>query len=149
MSPENAGYSGTPLVRKLGVKPGSRLVVLDAPDRWTVPDLPEDVDVSTNEPAGVGSADVVLVFVRAAAGLDAAVALGSAVYPDGGLWIAWPRRAGGHDSDMTESAVRDAALPLGLVDVKVAALDADWSGVRLVWRREVRGAPDPPTAWTP
>jgi hypothetical protein len=57
---------------------------------------------------------------------------------NGSLWLAWPRRAGGHESDITDNLVREAALPLGLVDVKVAALDHDWSSLRLVWRKELR-----------
>jgi hypothetical protein len=64
--------------------------------------------------------------------------LGDAVFPDGALWAAWPRRAGGHDSDITDAVVREVALPLGLVDVKVAALDEDWSGLKLVWRKARR-----------
>lgn len=60
------------------------------------------------------------------------------VFPAGSLWIAWPRRAAGHRSDLTESTIRAHALPLGVVDVKVAAIDDDWSGLRFVWRRERR-----------
>jgi hypothetical protein len=60
------------------------------------------------------------------------------IFPGGALWVAWPRRAGGHDSDITDREIRALALPLGLVDVKVAALDQDWSGLRLVWRTEHR-----------
>jgi hypothetical protein len=56
------------------------------------------------------------------------------IYPDGALWVAWPRRAGGHHSDITDNTIREQALPLGVVDVKVAAIDDDWSGIRLVWR---------------
>jgi len=72
-----------------------------------------------------------LVFVPVAAALRYAA-------PDRSLWIAWPRKAGGHDSDITENGIRDVVLPLGLVDVKVAALDDDWSGLKVVWRRERR-----------
>ncbi len=64
--------------------------------------------------------------------------LGRRIYPAGALWVAWPRRAAGHRSDITENFIRDSALPLGLVDVKVAAIDEDWSGLRLVWRVENR-----------
>jgi hypothetical protein len=60
------------------------------------------------------------------------------IYPAGALWVAWPRRAGGHRSDITDTVIRRHALPIGLVDVKVAALDDDWSGLRLVWRTEHR-----------
>jgi len=60
--------------------------------------------------------------------------LAQRIYPAGALWIAWPRRAGGHHSDITENLIRERALPLGVVDVKVAAIDDDWSGLRMVWR---------------
>ena len=129
-----AGYSGTPLHKKLGIKPGHRLALVDAPDGWAVPDLPDDV--TTGAPEG---ADVVLAFHRSAAELAAGIeALGQAIYPDGMVWIAWPRKAGGHESDITENGIRDVVLPLGLVDTKVAALDNDWSGLKVVWRRERR-----------
>ncbi|HEX5617471.1 MAG TPA: DUF3052 domain-containing protein [Solirubrobacteraceae bacterium] len=128
------GYSGTPLAKKLGIKPGHRLALVDAPDGWAVPDLPNDVTAGPPE-----GADVVVAFHRAAAELAANIeALGQAIYPDGMVWIAWPRKAGGHDSDITENGIRDVVLPLGLVDVKVAALDNDWSGLKVVWRRERR-----------
>jgi hypothetical protein len=83
----------------------------------------------------------VIAFFVAQAGVRASLpALGERIFPDGALWVAWPRRAGGHDSDIREQDIRDVALPLGLVDVKVAALDDDWSGLRLVWRTERRRA---------
>jgi len=127
-----AGYSGTPLWKKLGIREGSRLTLVDAPEGWSVPDLPAGVTIGED-------GDVVVAFHREAAALAAGIdALGKAIFPDGALWIAWPRRAGGHDSDITENGIRDVALPLGLVDVKVAALDHDWSGLKLVWRRERR-----------
>ncbi len=69
--------------------------------------------------------------------------LGHRIFPAGAIWVAWPRRAGGHESDIREQDIRDLALPLGLVDVKVAALDEDWSGLRLVWRKEHREGPLP------
>jgi len=131
-----AGYSGTPLWKKVGIKEHQRLALVDAPAGWGVPDLPGGVEVV----AGLREADVVIAFHRAAAELEARVeALGQAIYPDGMVWIAWPRKAGGHESDITENGIRDAVLPHGLVDVKVAALDADWSGLKIVWRRERRG----------
>jgi hypothetical protein len=124
-----AGYSGTPLWKKLGIKEGRRLTLVDPPDGWAVPDLPDGVTI------GDGG-DVVVAFHRAAAELEAGIAgLGQAIFPDGSLWIAWPRKAGGHDSDITENGIRDVVLELGLVDVKVAALDEDWSGLLGVGRR--------------
>ena len=86
-------------------------------------------------------AGTIVAFFVALAGLRKSLeALAERTFPDGALWIAWPRRAGGHDSDIREQDIRALALPLGLVDVKVAALDEDWSGLRLVWRAERRGA---------
>lgn len=135
----DAAYSATPLARKLGVKDDGRVVLVGAPGGWSVPDLPDGARIARRAEPGAGSADVVVAFFRRAEALTVAMAgLGEAVFPDGSLWAAWPRRAGGHESDITESAVRAAALPLGLVDVKVAALDADWSALKLVWRKERR-----------
>jgi hypothetical protein len=129
-----AGYSGTPLAKKLGIKPGHQLALVSAPVGWAVPDLPEGVTVGTPD-----GADVVVAFFRSFTELDTGIEeLGRAVFPDGALWVAWPRRAGGHESDITENGIRDVVLPLGLVDTKVAALDDDWSGLKVVWRRERR-----------
>jgi hypothetical protein len=130
-----AGYSGTPLAKKLGIKEGHRLTLVEAPPEWTVPDLPANVEVA----AGLQEhADVVIAFHREAAELESRIeTLGQAIHPDGMVWIAWPRKAGGHDSDITENGIRDV-VPLGLVDVKVAALDDDWSGLKVVWRLERR-----------
>jgi hypothetical protein len=138
----SAGYSGTPLAKKLGCKRGGRLLVWEAPDAFAVPGLPEGCVLGELEPgAGAGEpGDVVVAFFAARAALCAALAgLGEAIFPAGALWTAWPRRAAGHDSDIREQDVRDLALPLGLVDVKVAALGEDWSALRLVWRTERRG----------
>jgi hypothetical protein len=129
-----SGYSGTPQARKLGIKPGIRVALEHAPDGWTLDDPPPYEAAS-----GTAPADVVLAFVRAEADLDGCVARHAPrIRPDGALWIAWPRKAGGHVSDVTENAIRAAVLPLGLVDVKVAAIDADWSGLKIVWRKENR-----------
>jgi hypothetical protein len=125
------GYSATPQARKLGIKPGARVALVGA-EGWTLTD-PPDIDEAREGPA-----DVIVAFVRTAAALDTIAALGKQIFPDGSLWIAWPRKAAGHVSDMTENAIREVALPLGLVDVKVAAIDDDWSGLKLVWRKERR-----------
>lgn len=138
MSPATGpgGYSGTPLARKLGVKPGDTVALLGAPKGWTVPDLPDGARIRRS--LGTG-AEVVVAFVRRAAELDAVVRSVSAVLgPTDALWLTWPRRAAGHDSDVTENLLREVVLPTGLVDVKVAAVGEDWSGLRFVWRREVR-----------
>jgi hypothetical protein len=131
-----AATPGQPQHRKLGLKAGMRVALDRAPAGWALDDPPELVD------AGSGPADLVLRFVRRAAELDdpaTVTALGERIYPDGALWLAWPRRAGGHTSDVTDNVVRAAVLPLGLVDVKVAALDPDWSALKIVWRRSRRG----------
>ena len=128
-----AGYSGTPQLKKLGIKPGLRLVVVDRPDDWEFAEPLEDVEL-----VPPGPTDVALVFVRARAELDMAT-WGKWIFPAGSVWVAWPRKAAGHVSDVDENAIRDAALELGLVDVKVAAIDTDWSGLKIVWRKENRG----------
>ena len=127
-----AGYSGTPQCKKLGIKDGSRVSLRGAPEGWALTDPPEF------EPVDDGPADVLLAFVRAAAELDVVPELAERIFPAGALWIAWPRRAGGHTSDLTDNIVRAAVLPLGLVDVKIAAIDDDWSGMKVVWRVEKR-----------
>ena len=134
----------TPLWKKLGVKPGGRLLTLGAPAGWSPPDLPEGSSAAAltdGEQAG-GPDRVLLAFFGSRAGLAGAIeGLGRRIFPAGALWVAWPRRAAGHESDIRERDIRDLALPLGLVDVKVAALEEDWSGLRLVWRVERRQAP--------
>jgi hypothetical protein len=125
------GYSGTPQPRKLGLKPGHRLAFDDPPAGWQLQDPPDGLLA----PDPDGDADVIIAFFRAAAEIPARLpALGRRVFPAGAIWAAWPRRAAGHHSDITDNTVREHALPLGLVDVKVAALDEDWSALRLVWR---------------
>jgi len=126
-----AGYSGTPQAKKLGINPGARVCLDRAPVGWELTDAPAGlVRVQSTDPA-----DVVISFFAAADDLTARLpTLVERIYPDGSLWVAWPRRAGGHESDITDNVVRGCALPLGVVDVKVAAIDEDWSGLRLVWR---------------
>jgi hypothetical protein len=129
-----AGYSGTPLAVKLGLRPGQVLALVGAPAGWSVEPVPDGVRVRRGLR---GPADVVIAFVRRAVELDTvrSVVLPK-LGPDGAVWVAWPRRAGGHDSDVTDNLLREVLLPTGVVDVKVAALDEDWSGLRFVWRRE-------------
>ena len=135
-----AGYSQTPLARKLGIKPGASLALDEAPPGWAVPDLPDGVVTAADGDA----ADVIVAFFRESAELpDRLPALARRIFPAGALWLAWPRRAGGHGSDITENGLRDHALPLGIVDNKVAAIDEDWSGLRVVWRVEHRSGPLP------
>lgn len=95
------------------------------------------------EVAEPAAADVVVLFTTGRAALaERLPALAEAIFPDRMLWIAWPKRASGVPTDVTEDVVREVALPLGLVDTKVAAIDATWSGLRLVWRKERRGTPN-------
>jgi hypothetical protein len=130
-----AGYSGTPLAQKLGIAAGATLALLAAPPGWAI-DLPPGVVVKHR--AG-GHADVVVAFLTSAGALESRLdALGAMIFPAGGLWIAWPKKASGVATDLGDNAVRAAALPRGLVDNKVCALDATWSALRLVWRRENR-----------
>ena len=128
-----AGYSGTPQLTKLGIEPGVRLRILGADPDWKFAEPLEGVDVHDNGPC-----DVALVFVRALVELDAVVRWGELVYPAGAVWVAWPRKAADHASEVDEHAIRDAALAVGMVDVKIAAIDDDWSGLKIVWRKENR-----------
>ncbi len=133
-----AGYSGTPLPRKLGIKAGHRVVLEGAPPEFpaALEPLPEGVSLRTRRG---GTTDVLVYFTTSADDLAANIErLGAAIEVDGAVWVAWPKRASKVTTDMTEDVVREVALPLGLVDNKVAALDATWSGLRLVWRRELR-----------
>lgn len=125
--------------RKVGVRPSDRVVLLGAPATWSVDGL--DASVRATRRRTRAPADVVVAFYGSAAALRrAAPVLGDAVTPDGMVWVAWPRKAAGHASDLSDEAVRAALLPHGLVDVKVAMLDEDWSGLKFVWRRALRGA---------
>ena len=130
----DAGYSGTPQLKKLGISAGTRLDVIGVPSGWSFEAEPTGVEWRDEGPV-----DVVLAFTPTAADVARLVPLlGERIRPAGALWIAWPRKAAGHLSDVTENLLRDVALPLGLVDVKVAAIDTDWSGLKLVWRKELR-----------
>ena len=133
-----AGYSGTPLPKKLGIKPESRLAIVGAPDGFdrTLGELPERVEVRAR---ARGPLDVILFFTTSAAELAHRFdKLAAALDPAGALWVAWPKKASGVETDMSENRVRDVALPRGLVDNKVCAIDETWSGLRLVIRRENR-----------
>jgi hypothetical protein len=131
---EPAGYSGTPLPRKLGIKPGSRVGLVAPPDDFdtTLGELPDEATVRRRTR---GPLDVIVAFFTARRELERRMgALRDALDPAGGLWIAWPKRASGVDTDLTENVVRELALEAGLVDNKVCAIDETWSGLRLVYR---------------
>ncbi len=135
-----SGYSGTPLARKIGVRPGHRVSLRHRPGDWEITDLTDEVVVA-DDATGGGGADITMAFYRSHAVLAAeAAGLAERLADDAMLWIAWPRRATGHHSDITENALRDLFLPLGVVDVKVAALGEDWSGLKFVRRRENRNS---------
>lgn len=130
----SAGYSGTPLVKKLGIKEEARLALLGEPDGFdgVLGPLPPGVEVRTR---AQGTFDVVLCFLTARRELDRRFpSLMRALDPDGGLWVAWPKRASGVPTDVTEDVVREVALAHGLVDNKVCAIDDVWSGLRVVYR---------------
>ena len=129
-----AGYSGTPLVRKLGIKAGFKLWVIEPPlDYWdllgTLPD-----DVSIGRPDG-GPFDFIHVFVTNGAQLEEQLGvLRARIVPAGMIWVSWPKKLSHVATDLNETIIRDLALRSGLVDVKVCAVDATWSGLKLVIR---------------
>lgn len=130
-----AGYSGTPLPRKLGVKPGARALVVGAPG-----DEPELFEPGVKVLSrAIAPLDAAIVFARSRHDLERRLpALRAKLHPDGMIWVAWPKRASGVQTDVTEDVVRDLALAGDLVDVKVCAIDQTWSGLKLVVRREAR-----------
>jgi hypothetical protein len=133
-----AGYSTTPLAKKLGIVEGSVLVVAHAPADLQF-DLPPGVSLRQRLR---GRADVVVAFFTSAATLDRRMdALAAEVFPSGGLWIAWPKKSSGIGTDVTDNAIRRLSIPRGLVDNKVCAIDDTWSALRVVWRRENRTGP--------
>jgi len=138
-----AGYSGTPLSKRLGIKAGSRVALLHAPEGFidTLGELPHGVTV-TRSPKG--PLDVIVAFITERAHLESAIGLlEKATFPNGGIWIALPKKASKVPTDMSDHVVREVALPRGLVDNKVCAIDDVWSGFRIVWRVERRQGPPP------
>lgn len=136
----SAGYSGTPLPRKLGVKPGQRIAFLDAPPAFAdaLGALPEGVGAARTTLRG-GPVDLVVAFFTERRRLRQRLPrLIAALDPAGALWIAWPKRASGVATDVTEDVVRELGLAAGVVDVKVCAIDATWSGLKLVIRVQDR-----------
>jgi len=134
------GYSGTPLPQKLGIGEGDEVALIGAPE-WledTIRAVPDIATVHTDL-ADDARYDVIVAFVTQRSELEAELPrLRSRMAPACGLWIAWPKRPSGQQTDMTDHVVRDVALPTGLVDNKVCAIDDTWTGVRLVIRRELR-----------
>jgi len=138
-----AGYSGTPLPKKLGLKDGQRAFFMTLPaEHEELAGAAEFVTVKRSEtPDGLdaGSFDVALAFFTESASLASALpAFRRAIAPNGLLWVSWPKRASRVPTDITEDVIRSHALPIGLVDVKVCAVDETWSGLKLVIRKELR-----------
>jgi|SRR3954454_14787137 len=133
-----AGTSGKPIVQKLGIKPGFCIFVAGAPAAYRniVGQLPADVAMVTRLKA---SLDMVHLFATEAAGLAGKLrSYRAAIAPDGMIWVSWPKKVSGVATDLTDVVVRDIALPLGLVDIKVCAIDEVWSGLKFVIPREQR-----------
>jgi hypothetical protein len=133
------GYSGKPIVQKLGIKPGFRIfaIGLSVAYRDVVGDLPDDVTLAR---AAKAPLDMVHVFSIEAAGLAAKLrSYRAAIVPDGMIWVSWPKKASGVATDLSDVVVRDTALPLGLVDIKVCAIDETWSGLKFVIPKDQRG----------
>ena len=133
-----AGYSGTPLARKLGIKDGARVFLTNAPANYSrmVAPLPSGVrmvkaiDVHT---------DLIHMFVTRRRDLDSGLKRAlQLMRADAAVWVSWPKKASGVATDITEDTIREVALPLGLVDIKVCAVDETWSGLKLVLRKERR-----------
>jgi len=134
------GYSGTPLPRKLGIKPGATLAIDDAPPDFdaTLGPLPDGVRRAGDGETGI---DVLVAFhVSRDALASTFPAQARRIVPNGGYWIAWPKRSSGVPTDLTEDVLREVLLPAGLVDNKVCAIDHTWSGLRFVVRKEHRAA---------
>jgi hypothetical protein len=133
-----AGYSGTPLWKKLGLAPGLRLCVIGAPADYDalIAGAPESIERVARPGGRVG---LVHLFVEWRADLGPRLPrLRELLAPDAVLWVSWPKKASKRPTDITEDVIRELALPIGWVDVKVCAVDAVWSGLKLVVRKELR-----------
>jgi hypothetical protein len=136
-----AGYSGKPLPLKLGIKEAHKVAILGAPSGFELGALPPGVILQRGQRSltGKGLFDVLVAFTTRRADLVAHIAAcRPRMQQAAGLWIAWPKRSSGVATDITEDTVREVALPTGLVDNKVCAIDDTWSGLRLVIRKELR-----------
>lgn len=132
-----AGYSSTPLPKKLGIKEGHTLALIDAPSGFdrALGALPFGVAVERETKGRPGTLDVIVMFSKSAADFRRQFTpLAKRLRPSGGLWAAWPKKASGVVTDLTEDVVRGHALECGLVDNKVCAIDDVWSGLRVVYR---------------
>lgn len=136
--PATAGYSGTPLARKLGITRGTRLLARQAPDQyriWLEP-LPSNVIFARRLSAAI---DVIHLFVTQKSTLQRELdALRTSIRPDAAVWVSWPKKTAKLPTDITEHTIRELALPLGFVDVKICAVTEIWSGLKLVIRKALR-----------
>jgi len=133
-----AGYSGTPLAKKLGIKEKHRLALIKAPDGFELEldPMPENVEVSRRAAKAL---DIIVVFVKSAPELTEGFAkLASRIVPNGMIWVAWPKKASGLQTDLSENLVREIGLEAGLVDTKVCAVNDVWSGLKFVYRLKDR-----------
>ena len=133
-----AGYSGTPLAKKLGIKEGFRVRVKNAPANYLelIAPLANNVDVS---PSARTNVDLWHLFTRSAKELKTQLPTAMAqIQQNGMIWVSWPKKSSGESTDVTGDVIRSVAFPLGLVDVKVCAVDTTWSGLKLVIRKENR-----------
>ena len=137
-----AGYSGTPLVKKLGIRPNEKIVALNAPDYYAelLEGLPEGATITERT---APNAAFVHLFVTERADLAAMLSTLRTKLDDSGMvWVSWPKKSAKVPTDVTEDTIREVALPLGFVDVKVCAVDEKWSGLKLMIRRENRKKSD-------
>jgi hypothetical protein len=135
-----AGYSGTPLVKKIGIKPGHRIILRNHPSSFLkdLGTLPDGVTVTKTDKL-TGKADVIVYFTDSRAALEKDFrGLMKVQQPDGMIWISWPKKSSGKPTDLNENIVRDTGLALGVVDVKVCAIDETWSGLKFVVRLKDR-----------
>ena len=133
-----AGYSGTPLAQKLGIKPGAIVVAIDPPENYRklLEPIPSGVNFATRP---VGKTKFVHAFVKERRALQAHLkSLRGKIADDAAVWVSWPKKSSGVATDITEDVIRAVALPLGFVDIKVCAVDETWSGLKLMIRRENR-----------
>jgi hypothetical protein len=138
-APGTAGYSGTPLHRKLGVKPGLRVLAAGVPKGWDIGVLDPERLASVTTRATATPYDVVVAFCADLASLESCLAMRvGQVTPTGRLWICWPKRTSGQQTDLDENLVRERGLAAGVVDVKVCAVDQTWSGLCFMTRRRDR-----------
>lgn len=134
-----AGYSGTPLWKKLGYKDGTAAFAPGAPAGYgALLTLPAYVRVTWLKRSVKGMAFVHVFSTSASALRSSLKSLRTAIAPSGVIWVSWPKKSSGVPTDITEDTIRDVALPMGLVDIKVCAVDATWSGLKLMIRKELR-----------